>query len=499
MGSRDKTGAHFEVSEQSLDEQSRFAKLPLRDREIEFLKAAFATRLLVGQDLFTSVELVEQLNQRGLPVARATIDRYCRNFSELGVFDATFRKFGETRSVKRRLWRLRDINDVEKDLRNVIHPQARSAKNPILRSKRIRESNTQYLNTLENATPRSENFWFGFLDRCMARSATEKIPGNVIVSELPFQNERVIIETSTQTHDGARLAAWTDKPVMRALLTQILGLIEDRLMQGQRLEELQNAFPIDLVDIAELMSLEQPHNTGNHERIFSSISALESTRFDVKLESDPSVSEFMKYFNLNQGDTPVRESHFRFIGHVDILDDMDHQQAPRKLVVSLGVHLWHRIQNNAETKAIFRSHQVMLSTKVSGVMHVLYDYLRPVIYKVKNKPERTINRPLQHFAATLVPTIEYSEFKKKLIAGLKAHSKGIQDDWNEDSEDPLEVLFCGYFITIFRIIDPEPEYKTKDNLIIQVQRDPKDPIIGDQSKKISRLSSGKGPNQSALF
>jgi hypothetical protein len=178
---------------------------------------------------------------------------------------------------------------------------------------------------------------------------------------------------------------------------------------------------------------------------------------------------------------------------------MDHRQAPRKLVVSLGVHLWHRIQNNAETKAIFRSHQVMLSTKVSGVMHVLYDYLRPVIYKVKNKPERTINRPLQHFAATLVTTIEYSEFKKKLIAGLKAHSKGIQDDWNEDSDDPLEVLFCGYFITIFRIIDPEPEYKTKDNLIIQVQRDPKDPIIGDQSKKISRLSSGKGPNQSALF
>lgn len=497
MGNPDKTGTHFEFSIETLESQKQFLKLPLTPREKKFLSAAFAARREVETDIFTAVELCVELEELGMPTTRATIDRYCRKLKDQGIFDSAFRKAGEARVVKRRLWRLRDIGEVEKVIDQKIHAQARKNSNPLRRSVKIAEGNTQYLKTLEGATPRSENFWFGFLDRCMARSSWEDIPGNFMVTPLPFKNERIVIATSTQTN-GGRLLAWTDKPVMRALITQILGLIEDRLSEGAVLKELDNAFPIDLVEVAKLMELSQPHNSRNQERIYKSVQALEDTRFDVKLDSDPRKSEFMSFFNLNQvEDGAIRESHFRFIGHIDILDDMDARQVPRHLVVSLGPHLWHRIKNNPTTKAIFRSHREMLTTRVSGVMQVLYDYLRPVIYKTKNKPERTINRPLEHFAATLIPTIDYAEFKQKIIAGLKAQAASKFDDWDGKSFEPMEVLFCGYYVTLFKLEDPSYEFKTKDNLVIQVQRDRKDSIIGDNTEKRTPASK-VGPKRSQL-
>ena len=476
------TGTHFEVPEYSVAEKEDYLTLPLNPREIQFLAALFDACENSSHSIITSVELVEELKKRKIACSRPSIDRYGRTLSKYGVFDGAFRKYGH-KGLKRRLWRLRDYSSAKEAIDKQIETSAKKKSNPIARSQKIRESNTQYLKSLEGATPRSENFFFGILDRCMPRSSWEDVPDNFMVTQLTFQNELITIETSTQTN-GDRLLTWSDKPVMRALLTQIAGLIEARLAEvGGEVNQLENAFPIDTVEIADLMELDHPSNTKNQRRIYNAIRAMESTRFDVKVD-DVQNSKFMKFFDLDESSHFLSEAHFRLLSHIDIYDDMSQREVPRHLVVSLGAHLWYRIKNNPTTKAIFRAHREMLSHRVSGIMQVVYDYLRPVIFKTPGKKkERKINKPLQHFARTLVPTMDYSAFKEKFIKGLKDHDAGPFVDWKEESGEPVTVKFCGYYITLFRLLDPDPEYKTRDNLIIQVERDKWDPIIGDDNKK----------------
>jgi len=493
------TGTHFEVPEYSVSEKEDYLALPLKPREIQFLDALFAACESNNNSIVTSLELADELKKREIASSRPSIDRYSRTLSNYGVFDGAFRRYGH-QGLKRRLWRLRDYSSAKASIDQKIETSAKNKRNPIARSTRIRESNTQYLKSLEGATPRSENFFFGILDRCMPRSSWEDVPDNFMVTQLTFQNELVTIETSTQTN-GDRLLTWSDKPVMRALLTQIAGLIEARLADvGGDVSHLENAFPIDTVEIASLMELEHPSNTKNQRRIYNAIRAMESTRFDVKVD-DVQNSKFMKFFDLDESSHFLSEAHFRLLSHIDVYDDMTQREVPRHLVVSLGAHLWYRIKNNPTTKAIFRAHREMLSHRVSGIMQVVYDYLRPVIFKTPGKKkERKINKPLQHFARTLVPTMDYWAFKEKFIKGLKDHDPKPFENWKEESGDPVKVKFCGYYITLFRLLDPDPEYKTRDNLIIQVERDKWDPIIGDDNKKPSSVpASLTGKRQYSFF
>jgi hypothetical protein len=493
----DRTGMHFEVSEYLLNNTSVYKSLELPPRLSKFLVTLLEVRSNQQESVVTSAELLPHLKEKGLPTSRQTIDRYSRTLQDIGVFEGTYRMFGSPVQIKRRLWRLRSPEEAQKSVEARIFSKSKRSKNNLSRSDKIRESNTQYLQSLENATPRAENFFFGFLDRCMPQSPWDHVENNFMRTALSFKSENIVIETSTQTN-GDRLMCWNDKPVMRAILSQIIGLIEDRLAEnGASYLALENKFPIDLVEIAKLMKQESPHNTKVQRRIYESVRAMASTRFDVKVD-DAQHSEFMEFFNLNEENMTLKETMFRFISEIHVMDDMESREVPRHLVLNLGSHLWYRIQNNPKTKAIFRSHRIMLTKHVSGIMQVVYDYLRPIVFRTPaGKPDRTINRPLQHFARSLVPSMEYHLFKARFLKGLMECDKlRVVESWDESSDEPLEVKFSGYFITLFKLIDTDEDIKTSDNLIIQVVRDPYDHIIGDPEKKPAPVGSTAKSKQS---
>ncbi len=493
-GTEPRTGAHFTVSLYVRADREQYLSLPLAAKYINFLKALFATADEAGEEEhFTALQLAPKMADEGLPTTRPSIDRYCRALKESGVFDASFRRAGKHKT-KRRVWRLRDIGDVQETLKGIIHPQAMKRANPIAASKAIKKDNEEYSKTLEIVVARSEGLFFGFLDRGMLRNPWEVVPDNFMVTPLVFQKETVVIETSTQTN-GDSLMNWHDKPVMRAVLSHVIALVEQQMADGKNIKEIENNFFIDLYDIARLMKVSQPTNTAFQASIWASMRRLESTRFDLKVD-DPANSKFMQFFNLGNGQN--REAHFRFIGHIDVLDDPESRQIPRLLTISLGTHLWHRIRNHPEHKAVYRSHAQMMTKEANGLLQVLYDYLRPVIFRTANGKERIIHKPLYHMGRVLVPTLEYSDLKRKLISGLKQVAKGEHDEWNEHGDDELNVLFCGYYIKIYRNTAPSPELKTRDNLWIHIQRDKYDLIIGDPDKKPATVGHATAGKQKTL-
>lgn len=489
---------HFEISQAMVDHKERYAHLPLTKKQKLFIQALLSAQEAKSGPFLTAQDVDPFLIAHGLVIADSTFRKYCVELGKEGIFDCTKRtrvSDVDGKPKKHNLWRLRYIEDLEKKYEGQILTKAESSVNPMKKSRKIQESNTQYIKTLAKSTPRMENLFFTFLSRCMPASAWDKVEGNFMRTALYFKKEKVVVETSTLTN-GDRLMHWDDKPVMRTLLSQCISRLEKAICEdGIGLESLENNFQIDLVDIAHEMGERQPHNSDVHGRIYRAIRAMESTRFDVIVD-DAKNSEFMEFFHLGNLDMWVKEAHFRFIDNVAVLDDMTERKEPRHLVISLGKFLWERIVRNKMTKAIYRSHSVMQRHDVERSLQEVYDYLRAVIFPTnqKGKPTtRSLAYPLQRFFKIVAPECDYWSFKENFIKGLKKQDKtGQVAYWekNMDSGLMVEVLFAGYHYKLYKIIDPEPHQESCDNIWIEVERDVKDSIVGDPGIKAPLPPSG---------
>lgn len=347
--------------EQYLDTQDY---LRAADRQTLSVLLSVASNSPVDQMGFAIVSLSEiqtALQNHDLPATRVTVINKAKKFAEYGLFNVASiesMKGGQPR-LKFTMAPVHKSNfksAIEEELEQRIQGR-RITRRARTNSKKIisylQESDAQYLKALEASKPQSENFFTGILDRAMRFNTAEHIEGNIIQNEITHNGTRIIVQSTTQTGRSSQIAALPDQRVIRAIVSEIAGYIEDQI-KGARMDlekslfsgqpslleaveidgnngtvsrqgladipeseiedyvrtHIKNRWVFDVVKLAKKMGYAQPNSGSTRALINRALQRLYETNFRIAIRDQDTdkIHELMMKFGLSD-----RKQNFRFI------------------------------------------------------------------------------------------------------------------------------------------------------------------------------------------
>lgn len=211
--------------------------------------------------------------------------------------------------------------------------------------KQLEQSNAQYLRAMTNSKPLTDNFWTGILDRSMRFDNWEELEDNVITNTIKIGKARLTIQATTQTGKSSEIAILSDQRIIRAIVTEIVKIIEEKIEARLRekvtehqddmfsneiydgktgefismvddnaddsedeLPHIENSFFIDVVRIARRMDYASPSSGNTRMFINSAIRRLYETNFRVLMtaESPDAAAAMRKKYGLEDNTMDFR-------------------------------------------------------------------------------------------------------------------------------------------------------------------------------------------------
>ena len=406
--------------------------------------------------------------------------------------------------------------------------------------KDLRKSDNLLVKEISAVKPRSETFFTGILDRALRINSREVIEGNQIVRRMKVKKAGLTVIATAHKE----LATLGDQRVIRALVTIIAHMITEKIDSYHAHREkillrraaehgvkifdqdtgkylpinpedyatdadilltneqiCPNRFLLETTDLAKLMGYKSPSSGSVRKLINQSLRRLYDTNFRLYV-SNPDSQEAVDVMNLFGLDDTATD--FRFIQDLKSQYNLDHAHWPNRSTIlpptqsfeyeadpysdeqlkrvrlwqiSIDSYLYDRLLDK-ETRPIYVAHREAM-VESNGVAQSLYNFFSSIIGRTNrssmNQRERVYNQPVEVLNDTLWAGRRPARFKHELVSILRDHSKrkGIEFD---ESLNHNEVPIFGYIFSLYR-----PKSTKDSRLRIRVQRNPHDPLTGDNS------------------
>jgi len=296
--------------------------------------------------------LQASLKAKSLPSTRQTIMKRAKALAKQGVFltmrveprTAPERRktgdFGGGRSLKRyiceAIYLKSFIQEKQAEFKANSLVQGRTITRRVDSSSKkivdvLAHSGVQFINSFAMLNqPKTDNFFTGVLDRSMRFDTKEEVPDGVIINSIDLGNARLTIQAESSSRESSEIAVLADQRIIRAIVTEIIRVIEDKLAELKRnriitkfkrpdpvdismdangapvyedhadymselVAHIHNNFYVDTVRIADRLGYTSPSSGKTRSLINQGIRRLYETNFRVVMETaSPSAAEHMR-------------------------------------------------------------------------------------------------------------------------------------------------------------------------------------------------------------
>lgn len=524
-----------------------------------------------GQEPFFDYrQLQGRLAQHNRPLKAESVRIQLWKLAKKGFFE-NFEMYVDRSIPSRRPleYRLKEINSAEfqstnqQELNQRLGGRALERKNPRKVLADLRESDAQLAAYTQDAKHRTDNIWTGLADRVMRFSRREKPTGNRITTEIGMYGVRLALQTTTQTGRSSEIATLRDQRVIRAIISQVAHLIDEKKREWLRdralrsldantrtydeagseinpelteddFEDLkryvENCFYIDVATLARMMGYKRPSSGSARSFVNSCIRRLYETQFRLKILSDDpeAVRTIMNVYDLDD-----MSADFRFITdlksqyHADFftqsnpdttetmpsteplsgdrleaeIDPYNDDEFERVRVwqISIDSHLYRKLLRDTRS-ALYTAHAEIMR-EPDGLAQTLYNWISHIVGR--SDPKVTgHNRTCNQALSVIHKTLWPSRYYSRFEDNIVQIIRRHVPDAEFDTSLKHNVArMWGYYWTLYR-------HPKTEELMLHVVRDENDPLVGDNSFWNTKLRhdqnrrTGAGytsPETSSLF
>lgn len=345
------------VQKHSDEARAYLARSGLSKPEVDFITALLDLAGEIdpkSEVTFDYLDFQKYLKAHNLPSHRMTIFRKTNFLLKDGLFDCI-----EMEAIAGgrppRLYVLKQIHkpEFQTKMESEIQTQMAGRKNERTKTtkaliKHLRKSDAQFLKAFADAKPVTETIFTGICDRAMRFHIREEVEGQRITTSLRVRNTKIIVQATTQTGIASELAALPDQRVIRAVITEVAHIIEEKVQdllekaagniqgwlfqedstpmtydeEGQPIlpardesisesdiiEQVPNNFFIDTASLGKRMAYASPYSTSTRETINAALRRLNETNFRVVI-TNPHTEEarqLMEMFGLEDTSADFR-------------------------------------------------------------------------------------------------------------------------------------------------------------------------------------------------